>query len=136
MAKLPNISYRHKICVICEGDEDYQYFKRLTEIAVWDYIYDFVLINAKSESNIMARYQDSYNNDRYEIVLIFCDTDKYPYREYSQLKQKINDFHDNSNAASKIIIFANPCTMQIILSHFGDVELKNQGKKNKCISLA
>ena len=32
-------------------------------------------------------------------------------------------------ASEKLIIFANPCTMQIILSHFGDVSLKNQGKK-------
>ena len=26
-------------------------------------------------------------------------------------------------------IFANPCTMQVMLLHFGDVLLKNQGKK-------
>ena len=29
----------------------------------------------------------------------------------------------------RLIIFANPCTMQIMLLHFGDVLLKNQGKK-------
>lgn len=26
-------------------------------------------------------------------------------------------------------MFANPCTMQIVLSHFADVQLTNQGKK-------
>ena len=36
---------------------------------------------------------------------------------------------NKQKAAEKLIIFANPCTMQIVLSHFGDVELKNQGKK-------
>lgn len=32
-------------------------------------------------------------------------------------------------ATNKVVIFANPCTMQIILSHFGSVELTKQSKK-------
>lgn len=129
MSNLPPISNRHKVCVICEGFEDLHYFKRLVDLNVWSSSYEFVLINAKSASNIFACYQDAYNNDRSEIVLIFCDTDKHPYREYKQLKRKINNFHDRENASNKIVIFANPCTMQIVLSHFGEVHLKNQGKK-------
>ena len=42
--------------------------------------------------------------------------------------QKENEFHEN-NVADKIIIFGNPCTMQIILSHFANVKLKSQSKK-------
>lgn len=129
MAK-PPIKYKHRICVICEGFEEIEYFKRLIQLNVWkNNVYDFIPINAKSASTIFAAYQNAYNNDSYEIILIFCDTDKAPYREYSQIKQKINEFHAKSNASEKVIIFANPCTMQIILSHFGDVNLKNQGKK-------
>lgn len=129
MAK-PPISYRHRVCVICEGLEDIEYFNRLLQLNVWCMnIYEFILINAKSASNIFARYQDAYNNDAYEVILVFCDTDKAPYREYSQIKNKINGFHAKSEATDKVVIFANPCTMQIVLSHFGDVDLKNQGKK-------
>lgn len=131
MAKLPSIRVgQHKVCVICEGNEDYAYMQRILELNVWSSEYDFQLINAKSESNIFARYQDAYNNDRYEIILVFCDTDKAPHTQYKQLKQKLNAFHGNKRtAADKVIIFANPCTMQIVLLHFGDVSLKNQGKK-------
>lgn len=129
MSNLPPISNKHKVCVICEGFEDLHYFKRLVDLNVWSSSYEFILINAKSASNIFACYQDAYNNDRSEVVLVFCDTDKYPYREYRQLKKKINDFHNKESASGKIVIFANPCTMQIILLHFGDVFLKNQGKK-------
>lgn len=129
MFNLPPINNKHKVCVICEGFEDIYYFKRLNELNVWDTSYEFILINAKSASNIFACYQDAYNNDRYEVILIFCDTDKKPFREYKQIKKKINDFHDGKSVSNKIIIFANPCTMQIILSHFGEVYLKNQGKK-------
>lgn len=60
MARVPNIQRKHKICVICEGNEDYLYFKKLTNIAVWNDIYDFYPINAKSASNIPAIYTDKF----------------------------------------------------------------------------
>ena len=63
------------------------------------------------------------------MILVFCDTDKYPYREYSLIKKKINSFLNKQKAFEKLTIFANPCTMQIILLHFKEVSLKNQGKK-------
>ena len=129
MARLPNLSTKHRICVICEGNEDFFYFKRLVELNVWNNSYEFFPINAKGASNIPARFQDAFQNDRYEAILIFCDTDKAPYREYALIKKKMNSFLNKQKTAERIIIFANPCTMQIILSHFGDVELKNQGKK-------
>lgn len=45
------------------------------------------------------------------------------------MKAKINRLLGKRKAAEKVSIFANPCTMQIMLLHFGDVLLKNQGKK-------
>ena len=129
MARRPVIDVKHRICVICEGYEDYAYFNRLLELNVWSNAYVFSTINAKSASNIFARFQDAFQNDRYEIILVFCDTDKAPDREYSLVKKSLNKVFNKHKAAEKLIIFANPCTMQIILSHFGDVLLKNQGKR-------
>ncbi len=129
MGQRPDICQKHRICVICEGYEDYEYFKRLTELNVWSSVYRFHLINAKSASNIPARFQDAYQNDKDEIILIFCDTDKAPHKEYENVKRKINTYLNKRKASDKIIIYANPCTMQIILLHFGEVLLKNQGKK-------
>lgn len=129
MAKMPIINSKHRIRVICEGYEDEAYFKRLMGFDVWDKTYQFFPVNAKGASNIPARFQADYQNNAYEIILIFCDTDKAPYREYKQVKDKINKFLNKLKASEKLIMFANPCTMQIILSHFGDVSLKNQGKK-------
>ncbi len=135
MARLPVTDVKHRICVICEGYEDYAYFNRLLELNVWSNAYVFSTINAKSASNIFARFQDAFQNDRYEIILVFCDTDKAPYREYSLVKKSINKFFNKQKAAEKLIIFANPCTMQIILSHFGDVLLKNQGKRTNAFEI-
>ena len=61
------------------------------------------------------------------MVLIFCDTDKGPSEKYREIKQKINDFH-GEDVADDIVIFGNPCTMQIILSHFAEIKLTSQSK--------
>ena len=129
MNVLPPISKSHNICVICEGNEEHEYFLRLMNLKLWDPSYNFTPINVKSASNVFPRFQNEYQNDYYEIILIFCDTDKKPYKEYSLIKDKIIKFLGNSQSVKKLIMFANPCTMQIILLHFGNVSLKNQGKK-------
>ena len=97
MTTLPPVRRKHRICVICEGYEDYHYFNRLIALNLWDPSYSFTTINVKSASNIPARFQNEYQNDRYEIVLVFCDTDKEPYREYAQVKDKINRFPTSSS---------------------------------------
>ena len=129
MANLPLLNFNYKIAVICEGFEDTAYFKRLLKLNVWSERYSFHPINARSATNIPATFQDTYQNDKYDLILIFCDTDKEPYREYSRIKREINAFFNKRKASEKLIIFANPCTMQIILSHFGDVSLTKQGKR-------
>ena len=127
--RLPHIPNKHKICVICEGNEEYEYINRLKELKVWNEQYEISLINAEGNGNIPARYQDRYQNGVYEAVLIFCDTDKKPYEQYDDIKRKINEFHGIDNVANEIIIFGNPCTMQIILKHWTDEVLKSQAKQ-------
>jgi len=127
--RLPNIPNKHKICIICEGNEEFEYIKRLKELKVWNEQYEISLVNAEGNGNISARYQDCYQNGVYEAVLIFCDTDKKPYEQYDDIKRKINEFHGIENAANEIIIFGNPCTMQIILKHWTDEMLKSQAKQ-------
>lgn len=117
-----------KICIICEGDEERDYIKALLNKNVFSTKYSFTEpINAKSINNIFNRYTDRYQSNSYDLVLIFCDTDKGPSDAYKNLKRKINDFHD-ANVADDIVIFGNPCTMQIIISHFADKKLTSQSK--------
>ncbi len=125
----PLIPTGKKICIICEGFEEYDYMTRLNELQVWDSAYNIRPDNAKGNGNIFARYQDRFQSASYDLVLVFCDTEKKPYEQYNDIKCKINDFHDNPKAARKVIIFANPCTMQIILSHWAQVSLTTAAKK-------
>lgn len=129
MAKPPLFSARHSLCIICEGFEEEIYVRHLLAKDVWSNLYDFTIINAKGEGNIPARYQYLINKDAYELVLVFCDTDRSPYTQYLGIKDKINEMHVADDAAGKVVIYANPCSMQIILLHFAIVSLKTQAKK-------
>lgn len=124
---IPKIYKKYKICIICEGFEDYEYSEKLITLGVFHSNYDIKLDNAKSITSISSVYQYRYMNDSYDLILVFCDTDHAPYTEYNSIKQKINNLHDVF-VTNDIIIFANPCTMQIILSYFDKVRLRNQSK--------
>ena len=62
--KLPKFLDNHKICIICEGNEEYEYLKRLKDLKVWNKQYAISLVNAGGNGNIPARYQDRYQNEQ------------------------------------------------------------------------
>lgn len=130
MNRLPIINYKRRICVICEGYEEKEYLEKLIELEVFNTKYDIKLINAESNSSLFGYYQDKYASGSYDIVLIFCDTDKPSDQVYYHaLIEQINSHH-GKRVADKIIFYVNPCSMQIILSHFsGSVSLSTQSKK-------
>ncbi len=68
--KLPKFLDNHKICIICEGNEEYEYLNRLKDLKVWNEQYDISLVNAGGNGNIPARYQDRYQNGADELVLV------------------------------------------------------------------
>jgi len=132
MNKLPdflNQSIQANICIICEGHEEYTYLNRLSLLEVWNQAYHIKLINAEGNGNIPAIYEDQFRNDSFDIVFVFCDTERKPYEQYNDIKRKISAFHDLDTGVGSIIIYANPCTMQVILSHWGDVHLTTASKK-------
>lgn len=128
-SRLPSIQNRINICIICEGMEEYKYLERLNELGVWNSKYKIELENACGNGNLPARYQNEYQNGNAALVLIFCDTERKPYEQYMEIKKKVNDFHGVEKAADAVIIYGNPCTMQIILAHWTDVILKTPAKK-------
>ena len=90
--------------------------------------YKFLFVNAYGNGNVPARYQDRYQNGADELVLVFCDTEKKPHEQYEDIKRKINTFHGKDYAANQVILFGNPCTMQIISKHWTDEILKSPAK--------
>lgn len=127
--RLPSLPQQTKICIICEGDEEYEYLDKLKELDVWNKKYDIMLENADGNGNVPARYQDKYQNGSFDVVLLFCDTDRKPYEQYADIKRKIDEFHGIEGAADEIMIYGNPCTMQIVVNHWQEVTLKSPAKK-------
>lgn len=116
-----------KICIICEGYEEFDYIETLKSKGIFSDAYNFITVNAKSINTIIARYQDRFQSSAYSLVLIFCDTDKGPSNKYKEIKKEINKLY-GKDIADEIVIFGNPCTMQIILSHFAEIKLTSQSK--------
>lgn len=69
--KLPKFSDNHKICIVCEGNEEYEYLNRLKELKVWCKQYDILLVNAGGNGNIPARYQDLFKMTHMKSYLYF-----------------------------------------------------------------
>ena len=126
------------ICLIVEGHEEESYLNRLKELNVWDKRYEIKVVNAKSITNVAAAYEDKFKMNCFRLVLVFCDTDRSPYTQYQETKRQISLVHDGEiSTAEKVIIYANPCSMQIVLSHFDDgVELRTQNKTKNAPKIA
>lgn len=117
----------HKVCLILEGYEEEYYFNRILEFPCFKGTYEIKLINAKTASNIPAIYQQEYSKNKHEIVLVVCDKDRRP-EQYNRIIAGIDSIL-GPGKAKEVVTFTSPCTLQIILSHFGDVKLETQAKR-------
>ncbi len=128
--RTPRIDANPVVYIVCEGSEEYDYLTKLKECNVWSNNYTVKLKNAKSIDRIYGVYEYWYSQaGKNNIVLIFCDTEAPPYEKINLLKKKIKELH-NRKASETIIFFANPCTLQIILSHFKAVQLTSNKKSD------
>jgi hypothetical protein len=121
---------RRNILIIAEGLEEKIYLDKLLyfpNINKDAYCFNAV-VNSKGSGNIKARYQYALQNGYYDAILIFCDADRIS-DDFVHLLSDIGEFFENKEDAIKVFIFANPVTLQIVLSHFGDASLASSGKK-------
>lgn len=129
MNDIPELGGLYNICIVCEGEEEYEYLNKILSLDVWLDVYNIETYCAYGNGNIPAVYQERYQSGIYDIVLVFMDTDREPYEQYMKIKDKINDFRNDVEIADKITIFGNPCTMQIIICHWEFIRLKSHNKK-------
>lgn len=118
------------IKILCEGLEEYKYIKKLLGFpGIFSDIYYFdEPINCKGITKIFPRYQDLFSKNLYEVILVFCDADKNS-KDFQELCSKIDNCMFGGNKVSEhIVVFSNPVTLQIVLSHFADVKLSSSSK--------
>ena len=123
---LPPLKDNKKIYIICEGSEEYDYLNRLKLLHVWSDVYDITLRDAKGNGNLYPIYQDVYQKGNYDLVVIVCDTEKKPH----DICCKVNSLHACEFASQHVVMFTNPCTMQVILLHWDtSVRLQTPSKR-------
>lgn len=122
---------KRNILIIAEGYEEKPYIDKLLSFPnINREVYNIhPAVNAKGSGNIFARYQYEFQRNFYDLVLIFCDADKGS-EEFLKLVDQIGEFFIDKENAMQVFIFANPVTLQIVLSHFGEVSITNVGKKS------
>ena len=123
--------FKNRVIIICEGQEDEGYIKHLISLNVWNKdVYDFKTENAKGAGNIVSRYESVVSNEsESSVVLIFCDTDKPPHEGFMGIRNKLRELYGGDSAFNRVVIYANPCTMRIVLAHLMTrSKLKTQSK--------
>lgn len=119
-----------RIQIICEGQEEWWYMNRLLSFKLYNSdLYLFLpVINVKTNTQLVPRYQNEYANGKSDIILIFCDVDK----DIEHFNEMVNTLATNISVtfetAKKLFIYANPVTLQIVLSHFSKVSLTHVAK--------
>ena len=122
---------KKNVLIIAEGQEEKPYIDKILSFPnIKKSTYLFApAVNAKGNGNISARYQFEVQRGFYDIVLVFCDADKGSEQFLSIVHEIGEKFFSNKEDGIKVFLFANPVTLQIILSHFGDVLLSKVDKK-------
>lgn len=116
-----------RITIICEGYEEFDYLMTLLHLGLWSERYTVRIKNAKSLTNIPPVYQNEFQNDNADLIVVFCDTELSPYDQFKSVCAKIDRFHAK-RVSKYVVYFSNPCTMQVQLSHFAPVCLESNSK--------
>ena len=125
MGSHPRINHRPAVAILCEGLEDKLYLEALKNCGLWGN-YRVEILPVKGAGNIPAYYQNILASGEYRAVLVFCDTDRGAQKHYRLTLQKMRDILGCD--PSPFVVFANPCSMQLMLLHFGEVTLNTQSK--------
>ncbi len=114
----PRERTKNNIMIICEGQEYEEYIKALKNLGVWKTdIYNFYTSNAETAYNIVNLYDQYMKDKKYAVVLIFCDTDRVPYDAFMSIKSRLRKIYGGNSGFNHVVIYANPCTMRVVLAH-------------------
>lgn len=122
---------KKNILIISEGFEEKPYIDKILSFPnINKKVYRFLpSVNVKGNGKIFARYQYEIQRGFYDLILIFCDADKGSEQFLSIVHEIGQKFFSAKEQGFHVFIFANPVTLQIVLSHFGDVALSKVSKK-------
>lgn len=123
---------KKNILIISEGFEEKPYIDKILSFpSINKDVYRIPpSVNAKGNGRIFARYQYEVQRGFYDLILVFCDADKGS-EQFLDIVHRIGKaFFSSPEAGFNVFMFANPVTLQIVLSHFGDISLTKVSKQS------
>ena len=121
---------KRSVLILAEGFEEKPYIEKIINFPFISKNYIFSkVINLKGNGNILSKYQYEFQTGRYDIVLVFSDADKGS-KQFVQIIEGLgSNLFGDKNKGELVFMFVNPVNLQVVLSHFGDVELNKKSKK-------
>ena len=121
---------KRSILILAEGFEEKPYIEKIITFPSISKNYIFSpIVNLKGNGNIVARYQYEFQTNRYDLILVFADADKGSSQFINIIEGLGEKVFGDKDKGKLVFMYVNPVTLQLVLSHFGDVLLKNVGKK-------
>lgn len=123
---------KKNVLIIAEGFEEKPYIDKILSFPnINKEVYNFSpSVNAKGNGSIFPRFQYETQRGFYDLILVFCDADKGSEQFLSIVHQIGENFFNSKYDGLSVFIFANPVTLQVVLSHFGDTSLTKVSKKS------
>lgn len=120
---------KKRILILCEGQEEKPYIDKIISFPSISKNYAFgEPVNVKGNGNIIGKYQDEYQRNHYDLILIFCDADRGS-KQYKEIVSLLGiQIFGSEEKGNLVFIFVNPVTLQVVLSHFDKVNMTHKAK--------
>ena len=121
---------KKSILILAEGYEEKPYIDKILHFPSISKNYSIKeTINLKGNGRIVSRYQYELQCGRYDLILVFCDADEGSKQFHDMVCEIGKNVFGDRDKGILVFIYSNPVTLQIVLSHFSKVELKDKAKK-------
>ncbi|HNX16566.1 MAG TPA: hypothetical protein PKO28_04335 [Bacilli bacterium] len=116
------------ILILAEGLEEEPYLNKIISFKKFSSLYQIQVKNVKGNGNFTAKFQNEWQSGRYELVLFCMDMDNGSEQTNNIIKKiGLQNFGDES-IGYELVMFANPVTMLVVLSHLRKIEKLSKSK--------
>jgi hypothetical protein len=117
-----------RVHFVCEGAEEICFVDSLTKVGAFSGAYEISREDAHGAGNIPIVFDQAFQNFYYDAVFVILDVDCMSNGTYQDTVAKLE--RTLGFSARQIILFTNPCTIQLFLASRSDDVLPNQSKNS------
>lgn len=116
-----------KVDFICEGQEEVCFIDSLLKVGAFNPAYEIFREDAGGFGNVPIYFDRAFQSDDYDAVFAVVDVDRFSNGTFAHVVESLQE--TLGFPPYQIILFTNPCTIQLFLAARSDDVLPNQAKK-------